>query len=150
MTGSGGEVGRLNTGGGKPVILIVSIYAWQLLVAVVYFFSYVRFYHLICSKYKHLSSMKSHVSTISPSSSSSSSSNAPSKRWLSVFPSLIQIGPLRCWPGGLCLSRSIGDMDVGEFIVPIPHVKQIKVCLFLYSRFSKFFVSKLELQRCAH
>ncbi|XP_052203276.1 probable protein phosphatase 2C 12 [Diospyros lotus] len=37
-----------------------------------------------------------------------------------------QIGPLRCWPGGLCLSRSIGDMDVGEFIVPVPHVKQVK------------------------
>ncbi|KAL3830874.1 hypothetical protein ACJIZ3_019676 [Penstemon smallii] len=37
------------------------------------------------------------------------------------------IGPLRCWPGGLCLSRSIGDMDVGEFIVPIPHVKQVKL-----------------------
>ena len=39
----------------------------------------------------------------------------------------IQVGPLRCWPGGLCLSRSIGDTDVGEFIVPIPHVKQVKV-----------------------
>lgn len=39
----------------------------------------------------------------------------------------LQIGPLRCWPGGLCLSRSIGDMDVGEFIVPVPHVKQVKV-----------------------
>ncbi|KAG0464080.1 hypothetical protein HPP92_019715 [Vanilla planifolia] len=38
-----------------------------------------------------------------------------------------EIGPLRCWPGGLCLSRSIGDMDVGEFIVPIPHVKQVKL-----------------------
>ncbi|KAH0654394.1 hypothetical protein KY289_032072 [Solanum tuberosum] len=38
-----------------------------------------------------------------------------------------QIGPLRCWPGGLCLSRSIGDMDVGEFIVPVPYVKQVKV-----------------------
>lgn len=38
-----------------------------------------------------------------------------------------QIGPLRCWPGGLCLSRSIGDMDVGEFIVPIPYVKQVKL-----------------------
>ncbi|THG03928.1 hypothetical protein TEA_008803 [Camellia sinensis var. sinensis] len=35
-----------------------------------------------------------------------------------------EVGPLRCWPGGLCLSRSIGDTDVGEFIVPIPHVKQ--------------------------
>ncbi|CAM6113827.1 unnamed protein product [Calypogeia fissa] len=38
-----------------------------------------------------------------------------------------EIGPLRCWPGGLCLSRSIGDLDVGEFIVPIPFVKQIKL-----------------------
>ncbi|XP_041014007.1 probable protein phosphatase 2C 15 [Juglans microcarpa x Juglans regia] len=37
------------------------------------------------------------------------------------------IGPLRCWPGGLCLSRSIGDMDVGEYIVPIPFVKQVKL-----------------------
>ncbi|EAY90329.1 hypothetical protein OsI_11907 [Oryza sativa Indica Group] len=37
------------------------------------------------------------------------------------------IGPLRCWPGGLCLSRSIGDIDVGEFIVPVPHVKQVKL-----------------------
>ncbi|KAF8116967.1 hypothetical protein N665_0013s0026 [Sinapis alba] len=38
----------------------------------------------------------------------------------------VEIGPLRCWPGGLCLSRSIGDMDVGEFIVPVPFVKQVK------------------------
>ncbi|XP_023728491.1 probable protein phosphatase 2C 12 [Lactuca sativa] len=38
-----------------------------------------------------------------------------------------QIGPLRCWPGGLCLSRSIGDLDVGEFIVPVPYVKQVKL-----------------------
>ncbi|GAB2292168.1 hypothetical protein Dimus_026419 [Dionaea muscipula] len=37
-----------------------------------------------------------------------------------------EIGPLRCWPGGLCLSRSIGDRDVGEFIVPVPYVKQVK------------------------
>lgn len=47
---------------------------------------------------------------------------------LYILPLLSQIGPLRCWPGGLCLSRSIGDMDVGEFIVPVPHVKQVKVC----------------------
>ncbi|KAH7293367.1 hypothetical protein KP509_28G022700 [Ceratopteris richardii] len=38
-----------------------------------------------------------------------------------------EVGPLRCWPGGLCLSRSIGDFDVGDFILPIPHVKQIKL-----------------------
>ncbi|KAF5745248.1 protein phosphatase 2C 15 isoform X3 [Tripterygium wilfordii] len=45
---------------------------------------------------------------------------------LSIFGGA-EIGPLRCWPGGLCLSRSIGDMDVGEFIVPVPHVKQVKL-----------------------
>lgn len=44
----------------------------------------------------------------------------------------VEIGPLRCWPGGLCLSRSIGDMDVGEFIVPVPFVKQVKV--YIYSQ----------------
>ncbi|XP_062099362.1 probable protein phosphatase 2C 12 isoform X1 [Humulus lupulus] len=38
-----------------------------------------------------------------------------------------EIGPLRCWPGGLCLSRSIGDRDVGEYIVPVPYVKQVKL-----------------------
>ncbi|KAI4375031.1 hypothetical protein MLD38_012949 [Melastoma candidum] len=38
-----------------------------------------------------------------------------------------EIGPLRCWPGGLCLSRSIGDVDVGEYIVPVPYVKQVKL-----------------------
>ncbi|ERN16806.1 probable protein phosphatase 2C 33 isoform X2 [Amborella trichopoda] len=38
-----------------------------------------------------------------------------------------EVGPLRCWPGGLCLSRSIGDTDIGEFIVPIPFVKQVKL-----------------------
>ncbi|MCD9558486.1 hypothetical protein HAX54_015873 [Datura stramonium] len=37
-----------------------------------------------------------------------------------------EIGPLRCWPGGLCLSRSIGDMDVGEYIVPVL-MKQVKL-----------------------
>lgn len=38
-----------------------------------------------------------------------------------------EVGPLRCWPGGLCLSRSIGDIDVGECIIPVPHVKQVKL-----------------------
>lgn len=42
---------------------------------------------------------------------------------------LVQIGPLRAWPGGLCLSRTIGDIDAGQYIVPVPHVKQIKVNL---------------------
>lgn len=38
-----------------------------------------------------------------------------------------EAGPLRAWPGGICLSRSIGDLDAGEYIVPVPHVKQIRV-----------------------
>lgn len=48
----------------------------------------------------------------------------------------VEIGPLRCWPGGLCLSRSIGDMDVGEFIVPVPFVKQVKVHIDLFCHFT--------------
>lgn len=52
---------------------------------------------------------------------------------MSNYEYISQIGPLRCWPGGLCLSRSIGDMDVGEFIVPVPYVKQVKVVFKLFS-----------------
>ncbi|KAL5570267.1 hypothetical protein UlMin_026842 [Ulmus minor] len=37
-----------------------------------------------------------------------------------------KIGPLRCWPGGLCLSRSIGDRNIGEYIVPVPYVKTLR------------------------
>ncbi|KAE8674522.1 putative protein phosphatase 2C 15 [Hibiscus syriacus] len=40
---------------------------------------------------------------------------------------ILYIGSMRCWPGGLCLSRTIGDMDAGEFIVPVPYVKQVKL-----------------------
>ncbi|GJP56295.1 hypothetical protein CLOM_g15363 [Closterium sp. NIES-68] len=39
----------------------------------------------------------------------------------------MQLGPLRSWPGGLCVSRSIGDVDCGTFITPLPHVKQIQI-----------------------
>ncbi|THU71054.1 hypothetical protein C4D60_Mb08t31480 [Musa balbisiana] len=38
-----------------------------------------------------------------------------------------EIGPLPCWPGDLCLSRSPGDVDAGEFIISVPHVKQVKM-----------------------
>jgi serine/threonine protein phosphatase PrpC len=37
------------------------------------------------------------------------------------------IGPLRVWPGGLCPSRSIGDVDAGPGVVPVPHIRQIIV-----------------------
>lgn len=36
------------------------------------------------------------------------------------------IGPLRLWPGGLCLSRGIGDYDSGPHVLPLPHVKQVR------------------------
>ena len=36
-------------------------------------------------------------------------------------------GPLRVWPGGLALSRAIGDRDVGECIVAHPFVKQLRI-----------------------
>ncbi|KAK9848030.1 hypothetical protein WJX84_004477 [Apatococcus fuscideae] len=36
-------------------------------------------------------------------------------------------GPLRVWPGGLCLSRALGDFDVGPAVIPLPHVYQVEV-----------------------
>eukprot|EP00210_Caulerpa_lentillifera_P006278 g5997.t1 len=34
-------------------------------------------------------------------------------------------GPLRVWPGGIAMSRSIGDLECGNHILPVPHVRQI-------------------------
>jgi serine/threonine protein phosphatase PrpC len=34
------------------------------------------------------------------------------------------LGPLRVWPGGLCISRAIGDFDVGPSIVPFGYITQ--------------------------
>ena len=34
-------------------------------------------------------------------------------------------GPLRMWPGGLCLSRAIGDFDVGKNVLCCPHIQQV-------------------------
>ena len=39
------------------------------------------------------------------------------------------VGPLRIWPGGLCLSRAIGDFDVGDSVIPFPHVMQVRLVL---------------------
>ncbi|BDA51003.1 probable protein phosphatase 2C 5 at N-terminal half [Coccomyxa sp. Obi] len=36
-------------------------------------------------------------------------------------------GPLRVWPGGLCLSRAVGDFDVGAIVLAIPHIMQVRV-----------------------
>eukprot|EP00898_Chlorokybus_atmophyticus_P002608 jgi/Chlat1/3348/Chrsp23S03657 len=38
-----------------------------------------------------------------------------------------EVGPLRAWPGGLCLSRSIGDVDTGPAIIAKPEVRQIRL-----------------------
>lgn len=34
-------------------------------------------------------------------------------------------GVLRLWPGGLTLSRSLGDFKIGEAVLPLPHIKQV-------------------------
>jgi serine/threonine protein phosphatase PrpC len=39
------------------------------------------------------------------------------------------VGPLRLWPGGLCVSRSVGDLDAGALVVPVPHIKQVRCLL---------------------
>lgn len=36
-------------------------------------------------------------------------------------------GPLRVWPGGLAVSRSIGDADVTSHVLCIPHIRQLLV-----------------------
>jgi serine/threonine protein phosphatase PrpC len=33
------------------------------------------------------------------------------------------VGPMRIWPGGLCVARSIGDIDAGPEILPLPHIR---------------------------
>lgn len=35
------------------------------------------------------------------------------------------LGPLRVWPGGLAVSRSIGDADVAPQVVSCPYIKQV-------------------------
>lgn len=34
------------------------------------------------------------------------------------------VGPLRAWPGGLCVSRSVGDHDTSPHVKPAPHIRQ--------------------------
>mmetsp|Transcript_5442 Transcript_5442/g.18411 ORF Transcript_5442/g.18411 Transcript_5442/m.18411 type:complete len:398 (+) Transcript_5442:287-1480(+) len=37
------------------------------------------------------------------------------------------VGPLRVWPGGLCLSRALGDADVGRAVISDPHVTTVPI-----------------------
>lgn len=39
----------------------------------------------------------------------------------------VGVGPLRLWPGGLCLSRAIGDFDVGDSVLSLPYISQVRV-----------------------
>jgi serine/threonine protein phosphatase PrpC len=41
---------------------------------------------------------------------------------------------MRLWPGGLCVSRSIGDLDAGSEVVPVPHIRQVgaEQCVISY------------------
>jgi Protein phosphatase 2C len=45
-----------------------------------------------------------------------------------VGPSAVEgkpVGPLRVWPGGLAMSRSIGDAAAGAAVVSDPEVRQV-------------------------
>lgn len=35
------------------------------------------------------------------------------------------LGPIRLWPGGIMVGRAIGDRDVGEILLPHPHIRQV-------------------------
>jgi hypothetical protein len=44
-----------------------------------------------------------------------------------VAPGELGCGPLRLWPGGLHMSRAIGDTDCGQLVIPHPYIQQVKV-----------------------
>lgn len=35
------------------------------------------------------------------------------------------VGPLRVWPGGVAVSRSLGDFECGSYVLCVPHIRQI-------------------------
>ncbi|CAD7701095.1 unnamed protein product [Ostreobium quekettii] len=37
------------------------------------------------------------------------------------------VGPIRCWPGGLTVARSVGDIEAGAHIISSPHVLQVSL-----------------------
>ncbi|KAF6264430.1 phosphatase 2C-like domain-containing protein [Scenedesmus sp. NREL 46B-D3] len=40
-------------------------------------------------------------------------------------PGELGCGPLRLWPGGLHMSRAIGDSDCGQLVIPHPYIQQV-------------------------
>eukprot|EP00884_Botryococcus_braunii_P009673 jgi/Botrbrau1/18707/Bobra.0386s0033.1 len=47
-----------------------------------------------------------------------------------VSPSLLEgkpVGPLRVWPGGLAMSRTLGDADAGPVVLADPEVRQVTI-----------------------
>lgn len=37
------------------------------------------------------------------------------------------VGPVRLWPGGIMVGRAIGDRDVGDILLPHPHIRQLRI-----------------------
>ena len=37
------------------------------------------------------------------------------------------VGPLRVWPGGVAVSRSVGDFECGSHVLPVPHIRRVNV-----------------------
>ena len=40
----------------------------------------------------------------------------------------VSSGPLRLWPGGLAMGRSLGDADCGDAILPEPAIEIVEIC----------------------
>lgn len=36
------------------------------------------------------------------------------------------VGALRVWPGGLAMSRTIGDVRAGDLVTAVPEVKRVR------------------------
>lgn len=37
----------------------------------------------------------------------------------------VPAGPLRVWPGGLAMSRTIGDHEAGNIVIAEPEIRQV-------------------------
>ncbi|CAD7697268.1 unnamed protein product [Ostreobium quekettii] len=43
------------------------------------------------------------------------------------LPGEVGVGPLRVWPGGVAVSRSVGDFECGSHVLPVPHIRQVVI-----------------------
>lgn len=43
------------------------------------------------------------------------------------------VGALRVWPGGLAMSRTIGDLRAGDLVTAVPDVKRVGMLCYIHT-----------------